>query len=251
MGYKKLISPEFRVNTEMYEITGGIEIQCFSSREARSDWCHIDFASSMQGKICYKDMEQATVELGYEGDYDLLIAGYCRKTDGDYWKELLIRDAMIKLERIVVKATFVGCTPQDIVKYVLAQAGITAYRLSDAEYGAKETFIVNRQNGIKTIAQIGSIWGINCDFFFRNGVFYWGCKPLQDTMYVLEEDNVLSFKKYGDLYEIETFGVPWIHHSQVVEVAHSKYSGQVLVEKTIIKSDVNGYARMYIYFKGG
>lgn len=249
--YKKLVSPEFRVNTENYEISGGFQAECFSSREARSDWCHIDFASSMQEKVAFGDMERASVELGYGDDYDLLLAGYCRRTAGDYWKELLIRDAMIKLERITVKAAFVKCTPQDIVKYVLTQAGITDYRLSDAEYGVKETFIVNRQDGVKAIAQVGSIWGIGCDFFFRGGVFYWGCSPPQDAMYVLEEENILSLKKYGELYEIETFGVPWIHHSQTVEVVHAKYSGQAMVEKTIIKSDVNGYTRMYIYFKGG
>lgn len=249
--YKKLVSPEFRINTEKYEITGGAQVECFSSREARSDWCRIDFATAMHGRIAYEDMERATVELGYGDDYDMLLSGYCRKTAGDYWKELLIRDAMIKLERTTVKATFVKCSPQDIIKYVLAQAGVTDYRLSDAEYGVKETFVADRQDGVKTIAQTGSMWGIHCDFFFRDGVFYWGCSPLQDTVYVLEEQNILSLKKYGELYEIETFGVPWIHHSQTVEVSHAKYAGLAMVEKTIIRSDVNGYTRMFIYFKGG
>lgn len=45
---------------------------------------------------------------------------------------------------------------------------------------------------------------------------------------------------------LKTLGVPWIHHSQEVEVSHSKYSGTVMVEKTIIKSDASGYTRMYI-----
>lgn len=249
MKSKKLISPSFRINTENYEITGGIEVEYVSSRDARSDWCHIDFATALQGKVDYGDMEQATVELGYEDDYDLLISGYCRKAAGDYWKELLIRDDMIKLERIAVKATFVDCTPQDIIRYVLAQAGITEYRLSDAEYGKKNVFIADKQNGIRIITQVNGTWGIECDFFFKDKVFYWGCTPPQDIMYILEEDNILSLKKYGRLYEIETFGVPWIHHSQEIEVSHAKYSGIVKVEKTIIKSDANGYTRMYIYFK--
>lgn len=138
------------------------------------------------------------------------------------------------------------------IRYVLTQAGIADYKLDSAEYGKKDAFIVNRQNGIKTIAQVNSTWGIDNDFFFRDGVFYWGCKPEQENIYVLEEsENILSLKKYGDLYEIETLGVPWIHHSQEVEVSHSKYSGVVKVEKTIVKSDANGYTRMYIYFKGG
>lgn len=252
MGYKKLISPEFRISTEKYELTSGMEVECFSSREARSDWCRVELTTQLQDIITYEDMEKATVELGYEDDYDILLPGYCRKTEGDYWKEIMIRDAMIKVERTDIKATFINCTPQDIIRYVLIQAGITEYRLTDKEYGKKDTFIANKQDGIKTITQVNSIWGIDNDFFFQDEVFYWGCKPEQETVYILEEsENILSLKKYGDLYEIETLGVPWIHHSQEIEVSHSKYSGTVNVEKTIIKSDSSGYTRMYIYFRGG
>lgn len=105
---------------------------------------------------------------------------------------------------------------------------------------------------MKTIAQVNSTWGIDNDFFFQNNIFYWGCRPEQKTVYILEEsENILSLEKYGDLYEIETFGVPWIHHSQEIEISHSKYSGTVKVEKTITKSDSKGYTRMYLYFRGG
>lgn len=55
----------------------------------------------------------------------------------------------------------------------------------------------------------------------------------------------------GDLFEIETLGVPWIHHSQLIKIEHSKYNGMSFVEKTIIKSDADGRVRMYIYFRGG
>lgn len=252
MGYKKLTSPEFRISTERYEITSGMEVECFSSRESRSDWCRVELTSQLQGIISYEDMEKAIVELGYGDDYDTLLQGYCRKAEGDCWKEIMIRDDMIKLERTEIKGTFTGCTPQDIIRYVLTQAGIEKYRLDDTEYGKKDTVIVNRKNGIKTIAQAGSTWGIDSDFFFQDGIFYWGCRPKQKEIYVLEEDeNILSMKKYGEMYEAETIGIPWIHHSQEAEVRHSKYTGNVKIEKTIIKSDARGYTRMYIYFKGG
>lgn len=252
MESKKLISPEFRISTEQYEISGGIEAECFSSREARADWCRVSFAAAMQDKVSYRDMESAIVELGYDDDYDILLTGFCRRAAGDTWKEMIVRDAMMKLERVSVKASFTGCAPQDIIKYVLAQAGITDYCLSDAVYGAKDVLVVDRCSGVKTIEQVNSTWGIDNDFFFRNGVFYWGCIPAQDAVYVLQEDeNILSLNKYGELYEAETFGVPWIHHSQEIEVLHTNFSGTVKVEKTIIRSDEKGCVRMYIYFKGG
>lgn len=73
-----------------------------------------------------------------------------------------------------------------------------------------------------------------------------------DPIYVLEEgETILSLNKYGDLWEAETIAIPWIHHSQEVEVQHSKYSGIVTVEKTIVRSDDTGAVHMYIYFAGG
>lgn len=252
MQTKKLISPQFRVNTGQYEITGGMEVECFSSRQARADWCRVSFAPAMQDTVSYADMEPAVLELGYEDDYDVLLYGYCRKTTGDTWKELLIRDAMIKLDRISVKASFTGCTPQDIIKYVLVQAGVEDYQLSDEVYAQKKLVVVDSCSGVKAIEQVNAAWGLDHDFFFRNGIFHWGCAPEQDSVYVLEEDiNILSLNRYGELYEVETFGVPWIHHSQEIEVVHTNYTGTVKVEKTIIKSDESGYVRMYIYFKGG
>ena len=252
MGYKKLISPEFKISTEHYEITRGCEVECFSSREARSDWCRVELATQYDGIISYEDNEEAVVELGYDEDYDILLSGYCRKNENDSWKEIMIRDDMIKLEQTMIKATFIDCTPQDAIRYILTQAGISDYVLTDSEYGKKDTFIINKQNGIKAIMEVNSSWGIDNDFFFRNKIFYWGCYPQQDTIYVLtESENILSLHKYGSLWEIETLGVPWIHHSQMIEVEHSKFTGTVKVEKTIVRSDPSGRTRMYIYFKGG
>lgn len=252
MEYRKLISPEFRISLENYELSDGIEVECFSSLESKADWCKVELTTQLQGKILFNDMEQATVELGYDGDYDILIPGYVRKIRKDYWKEIFIKDDMIKLERVEIKASFEKCEPQDIIKYILCQAGIERYTLSEEKYGKKDIFIVNKQNGIKAIMEINSAWGISNDFFFQNRTFYWGTRPEQEYVYVLEENlNILSLKKYGELWEIETFGVPWIHHSNQIEVVHSKIAGDFIVDKTIVKSDSSGRTRMYIYFKGG
>lgn len=252
MAYKKLISPEFRISTSRYEITSGMEVEVFSSRSARADWGKVDLTSQYQGLVTYEDMEEARIELGYDDDFDTLLDGYCRKNGNDYWKEIIIRDAMIKLERVTIKNTFIDYTPQDIIQWILVQAGITDYKLTDENFGKRDVTVIEKQNGIKAISHINMIWGIEKDFFFQNNVFYWGCKPEQKYIYVLDEsENILSMNKSGEFYEIETLGVPWIHHSQEVEVVHSKYSGIVTVEKTIVRSSSDGYTRMFICFKGG
>lgn len=148
--------------------------------------------------------------------------------------------------------SFVDCEPQDVIRYVLACAGIEDYVLSDEHYGKKDLFVIDRKSGINTIAEVNSSWGIKNPFFFQKKVFYWGTKEEQKEIYVLEEgETILSLNKYGDLWEAETIAIPWIHHSQEVEVQHSKYSGIVTVEKTIVRSDDTGAVHMYIYFAGG
>ena len=107
MGYKKLISPEFRVTVGDYEVTDGIEVECFSSKESHMDWCRVELSPQLQGVLKFKDMDEASVELGYEDDFDSLIDGYVRCGDTDYWKEIMIKDDMMKLDRVTIKASFV------------------------------------------------------------------------------------------------------------------------------------------------
>lgn len=103
MGYKKLISPEFRVTVGDYEVTDGIEVECFSSKESHMDWCRVELSPQLQGVLKFKDMDEASVELGYEDDFDSLIDGYVRCGDTDYWKEIMIKDDMMKLDRVTIK----------------------------------------------------------------------------------------------------------------------------------------------------
>lgn len=248
---KELMSPEFRILLDKYIIKEGIEVECFSSKQAKADWCKIELTTQLQDAVLYENMEKVTVELGYADDYDILLSGFARKGNNDSWKEILVKDEMIFLENTEIKATFKDCEPQDIVRYILTQAGITKYKLSEERYGTKKICVINKQNAIQALMELNNAYGINNDFFFQNGVFYWGCMTDQEYVYVLEEnENILSLQKLGELWEIETLGVPWIHHSQEIEVQHSKYSGTVTVEKTIVRSDADGYTRMYIYFKG-
>ena len=84
----------------------------------------VELATQYEGIVSYEDNEEAVVELGYDDDYDTLLSGYCRKNENDSWKEIMIRDDMIKLEQIMIKATFIDCTPQDVIRYILTQAGM-------------------------------------------------------------------------------------------------------------------------------
>lgn len=254
MDTKKLITPKFRVTVGDYELSDGMEVECVSSSSSNLDWCRVELSTELEGVLEYEDMDEAIVELGYGEDYDVLLEGYVRKNPktGDYWKELLIKDDLIRLERIRITASFVDCTPTDILRYILTTAGITDYQLSEEDYGKRDLVVIDDKNGIEAVMTVNSTWGIQNPFFFQHRVFYWGVIPDQEELYVLEEDEtILSLQKYGDLWEAETIGIPWIHHSQEVEVVHSKVSGIVRISKVIVKSDRQGEVHMYLYFPGG
>lgn len=250
MKIKKLESPEFRVTIGQYELTEGIQVECFSNRSAHMDWCKITLCKELQGVIQFEDMEDAVIELGYEGDYDILIPGYVRNQSPDYFKEITVKDDMLKLEKISIKGTFTSCTPQDIINYVLTCAGITGgYKLDETVYQMQKVFSLNTENAIQAIQEVNSFWGIANNFYFQNKVFYWGQAEPQKEIYILEEgENILSLNKYGTMWEAEIICIPWIHHSQQIEIAHSKYTGTIEVQQTIIRSDEKGAVRMFVYW---
>lgn len=248
--YKNLISPEIRISIGNYILEEGLSFECVSSKESHSDWCKIILDDELKEYVNICDFDNASVELGYDDDFDTLISGFVRSGADAYWKEIMIKDEMLLIERLKIKATFLGCTAQDVVKYVLSAAGIENYVLSKESYGVRDSFVVDSKNGTDVLKTINSYWGISADYFFFRGTFYWGCKPEQEDVYVLNEyDNILDLDMQGTLWCAETIGIPWIHHSEIVEIEHEKYTGYGMVEKVVIRSNEKGYVRQSIYFR--
>lgn len=247
---KILLAPEFRVACGEYELSDGISVECCSSAAAQADWARIELTEELQGLVQYQDMDLAAVELGYGEEFGLLLSGYARRTSRDYWKEIIVKDDMIRLDRTVVQGTFLDCCPGDVLRYVLGCAGIGQYKLADAAE-KKPVFALAGCTARKAIEEVNAFWGLGYPFFFRDHVLYWGVLPEQREIYVLEEDEtIMGLEMRGSLWEAETIGIPWIRHSEQVEVQHSKFSGMATVAQTLVCSDDKGRVRMYIYFRG-
>lgn len=249
MEYRNLISPEFKVEIGAYVLEDGIEVEYISSKEAHADWCRIHFTEELIGHLSIHTGDEVTVELGYEDDYDRLLVGSVGPLPKEEWKEFIVKDDFRLLETISIKATFVKCTPQDIVKYLLTAAGIGKFELSEAAYGDRDIFVAESMSASEVLKTINTFWGISIDYYFWEGIFYWGCKPKQDYVYVLEEgNNILNLEPYGTMWCADTIGIPWIHHSQIIEVEHTLYSGQGEVQKVVLNRDEKGFVRQNIYF---
>lgn len=248
---KKLLYPEWKIRVGEYVLRRGIQVESVSSREAHADWCVIGLAMELKDKINVAHGDVTIVQLGYDDDYDCIMSGRIIKNDQSDWSELMVKDDMVRLENLEVKGTFMDCTPQDIIRYIMVSAGIEKYELATTEYGKQGRLAMSSRNGIDAVKAVNASWGIDNLFYIRNGVFYWGVRTKQNYVYTLDDGNILGISKLGTLWETATLGVPWVHHSDLIKLNHTKLSGMFEVEKVIIKSDNLGCVRQYIYFKGG
>lgn len=248
MGNRKLITPQFRIQIADRIYTSGLRAECYSSTSEHCNWTELDFDHRYAKILDIRNMEPATVELGYDGDYDTIMTGYV--TDGNALGPYKILDDTVFLMRTYVMETFLDCKPQDIIRYGLQKAGITNFRLSDAVFPRKEVVSISYKNVVDLIQEVGQLWGIQAAYYFKGSTFFWGTEIEQKTLYVLEEGkNILSFLKFSNEIEIKTIGMPWIHQGERIRVKHSKFSGDKTVTAIHIKADDDGSVRMFLTFK--
>lgn len=86
-------------------------------------------------------------------------------------------------------------------------------------------------------------------FFFSGGVFYWDEKPEQKRIYTFEYGvNILSLKRSGGMWVLETVSAPFVRHSHKIDLIHPQVSGEVEVQKVVSTTNDSGFIRTYIYF---
>ena len=171
MAVRKLITPQFRVQIGTRTFTNGISTECYSSLKERCSWATVEYGSGYAGLLAFSEMAPAKIELGYDGDYDTLLTGYV--VSGKALGPFKILDDTIFLMRTYVTETFIGCRPQDIIRYGLGKAGITNYIMADTVYPKRDVVSISRKNVVELIQEVERVWGILTDFYFKNGCFYW------------------------------------------------------------------------------
>lgn len=249
MADRKLISPKFRAIIGDMELSDGITAECYSSVTERCNYATIELNKRLIGSVEVSDRMPAEVQLGYADDFDTIVSGYViadRSSGGN----IHILDDTVLLMQTRITATFVDSTPQDIIRYALEKAGVTRYQLSDARYQACASMSVYNTSALDLIALVNKRWKIDASYYFVSGCFYWNTGLDQDEIYVLEEGkNILGYTEFCNESEVKTIGIPWIHQGELIEIHHSRYSGQVRVTAAKVKRDEKGQVRMFLTFK--
>ena len=246
-----LFYPQISVDLGKYTLDSGVKIEIQSSQESCSDWAKVRFTKQFQTAITLARKDAASISLGYNGVYDEAISGYISQpyNGSGNVDEVILKDGMFILEETTINKVFLDTTPQEIVKYFLAQAGITDMKLSSTVYQTRKRVPICSLSALKGINAVNAAWGISQKYFFRNGVFYWGVTPDQEKVYSFEYGiNIISLTRTGGLWELETISSPFVRHSDKIAVTHPKIIGTFEVKKVVFLTNEAGFIRTYIYF---
>ena len=130
MEIEELFYPEISVALGSYALSKGIEVEIYSDQDSYFDWAKVRFTPQFQEKISVSEKEPGQILLGYNGILDAAFEGYVSSggySGGGYKDEIVLKDEMLLLEETLISNTFMDVTPQEIISYCLAQAGVLQF----------------------------------------------------------------------------------------------------------------------------
>ena len=243
--------PQISAQAGSYTFEEGVELEIYSSKSSYYDWAKIRFTSQFRPKLSLKKKDPATIQLGYDGTLEGVFTGFVSGNydGGTYANEVALKDEMLLMEETIINDTFLDTTPQELISYFLAQAGLSKMKLSSKTYPTRKMLPIRRQTAVQAINTVNAAWGLRVPFFFSGGVFYWDEKPEQKKVYTFERGvNILNLRRAGGVWELETVSAPFIKHSHKINLIHPQVSGEVEVSKVVSKTNDSGFIRTYIYF---
>ena len=246
-----LFSPQLAAALGPYTFIQGVALAVYSSKTSYFDWAKVRFTGEYQEQVSLARKDPAAVRIGYGGALEEVFTGFVARpyNQGGGADEVLLKDEMLLLEETEVQGTFLDTTPQEMLAYLLAQAGVSRMRLSGRDYPTRKRVPIRRMSALQAIQAVHAAWGVHPPFFFSGGVFYWDEKPAQDQVYVFEYGvNILALRRSGGVWELETVSAPFVRHSHKIQVIHPKFTGEAEAIKVVSLTNDDGFLRTKIYF---
>lgn len=250
MTAKDLFYPGLMIKIGDYIFTQGVAIETYSDSRELIDWGKVKFTKEYQPKISLSAGQEIAIFLGYGGQMDKVFAGVIIKpyNGAAGADEILFKDNACRLQRVIIHNTFRDVTPQDIIQYGLAAAGITDYQLTEDTYPQKARVPILQQDMLGVLKHINALWGINVTGGFIKGIFYWGVTPEAKIYTFTYGQNILSLSRASGLWELTTVCMPDIQPGQSIAVEHPKVSGIYPVVRMVHTTTDRGFIRCRLYF---
>ena len=106
--------------------------------------------------------------LGYNRVLDTVFEGYVTGpySGGGYMDEIVLKDKMLLLEETIISNTFLDVTPQEIISYCLAQAGVTETKLSVGIYQPRSVVSI-KKTSLRSLRRSTQYGALKTNSFFR------------------------------------------------------------------------------------
>lgn len=251
MEITELFYPNTEADVGAYGFREGIAIEVHSVKNSHFDWAKLRFTGQYQPEIRVSKGDGAAIRMGYADVLDEVFTGYVAQeyNSGAAANEILLKDEMLRLEQTIINETFQNATPQEVIRYILSQAGINRMKLAESTSIRLRRVSIPRQNAVQAIQTVNGNWGIRVPFFFSGGTFYWGLSPEQEKIYTFEQGvNILKLSRVNGQWELETVSAPFVKHSHTIRVIHSEVSGDYEVQRVSMVTNEGGFIRTFIYF---
>ncbi len=249
---QELFYPDIRVQMGDYVFAEGISLEIFSDRSSSFDWAKIRFTEEFQDTITLRQMDPVRICLGYDGMFQEVFSGYVTKNynHASGADEILVKDEMLKFGGTFITETFLETVPQEIASYALSRAGVTEMHLLEDLYIPKHKVPIVRKSILELLKYLQKLWNmgeiLTC---WRDGAFYWGVTPPQKQVYqFVYGENIIWLSRQSGLWELTTVSMPFIRHSDRIQVEHPKISGTFEVQKMEFSTNQNGFIRTTICF---
>ncbi len=247
----ELFYPQIAARAGPYTLDAGIEFEIFSAKSSYFDWAKIRFTEQFQPEISLARKDPAAIELGYDGIMEEVFTGFvtCPYNKGSGVDEITLKDEMLRLEDTQINNTFLDATPQEVISYILTQAGVDKKKLSVQHFPTRKKLPIRQMSGVQAINVVNAAWNTKKRFFFSGGIFYWGENPEQQKIYTFEYGvNIINLTRLGGVWELETVSAPFVRHSHKINIIHPKIGGEQEVIKVVSATNDEGFIRTKIYF---
>ncbi|GAB6100443.1 hypothetical protein JCM16358_23220 [Halanaerocella petrolearia] len=242
------IAPYFHITVGSKEIKKIKSFEHISSRITPVDLAEIELTSKEDS---LQVGQEIIIKQGYrtKGLWQLF-KGNINNLTNDNRTKLFCKDNMAALKEVKITKSFVDCTPQDILRYSLNQAGVD-YTLSSKVFRKKHHFVVRNRDVITLVKLINETWGLDFDFYFDDETFFWGSWQ-ESPRYSTEE--IVKFEYGKNIIELtpnrdgsgllKTIAVPFLKHSNVIKITHPSFEGLAKIDR--IRNHYQDKGRCYI-----
>lgn len=238
---------EFRLTLPGYQVSGMMSAEIYEDNSAKPNWARLILPDELLEKLSSKEVGICVLEIGKEEDFEVLLEGSGAISEKQE-EVLIIQDGLSALRKTRICNTFLNCSPQEAVRYILTVAGVEEYHLATAVMSRKEVFTIDDMDALSALCMINTVYGINIAFRYIDGVFWWGVESDQEDVVVITDSNTMRLQQIGELWEAEILTIPWIRTGDLISVECEEYTGLGFVTKRVLKS--NGrQIDMYIHFK--